>query len=87
VVYAYIWESSSSSWFSSYSYTYFELDEIFVAISAVIALFVFAFAILRLVSGLSQKGNLKVMLSGVFRLITAIIIAVVSVLAVIEYPL
>jgi hypothetical protein len=64
---------------------YFNLEEGFVIVSALLAVPVFVFAILRLVAGLSQKGKPEVVLPGVFRLITAIIMALVSVLAIFEH--
>ena len=85
LVYAYVYTRSSSSWYSSYTYTYFYLSEEFVVVSAVLAVLVFVFAIVRLVVGLSQKDNLEVKLSGVLRLIAAVVVAVVTVFAMVEH--
>ena len=65
--------------------SYFYLEEVFVIIAALLALPVFVLAILRLVAGFSQKGNLKVVASGGFRVFAAIIMALVSVLAIFEH--
>lgn len=77
VVYAYVWEG--------YYSTFWEFDELFLIISCVLAVPVLIFGFIRFILGLTQKGDLNSKLSGIFRFITAIVIVVVSVLALIEH--
>ena len=63
----------------------FYLPEVGILICGIISVLAFVFAILRLVTGLSCKDNLAVKLSGVFRFITALIMMLVSLLALIEH--
>lgn len=71
------------AWVSSSGYFY--LDEIAVVLAGIVSVLSLAFAIIRLVAGLTHKDNLEVKLSGIFRLITALIMVLVSVLAIFEH--
>ncbi|MBO5858866.1 MAG: hypothetical protein J6R20_03740 [Clostridia bacterium] len=79
IIYAGCWTSFSSK------YVYFYLDEVFLVISTIIAVPVFVSGIISFLSGISQKDNLNVKLSGALRLITSVLVALVTVLALAEH--